>query len=196
MTRSVPIVLVAWLSILVAACGIFEPRDPEPPAQTGSNYIPPTEPSIVFTNMANAFREMNAVNYLRSFSEISTAEREFVFEPTIEARQNYGGVFAVWTRESEQKYFDNLKSNVQSGSSPSLVFGTPVALSIQSDSAQYEISYTLAIPQQSGTLSAEGTAVYHMLADKSRNWVIWRWVDISKTQGAVTWSDVKGQFGQ
>lgn len=195
MNRGTCIVILVVSSAIVA-CGIFEPRDPDPPGQSGSNYIPPTEPSIVFSNMANAFRDMSAVNYLRSFSELSNADRDFVFEPTNEARQNYGGVFADWTRESEQKYFDNMKSKVQSGAAPSLVFGTPVALSIQSDSAQYEISYTLTIPQQSGTLNAQGTAVYHMLADKSRNWVIWRWVDISQSQNAVTWSDIKGQFGQ
>ncbi|HEY5615782.1 MAG TPA: hypothetical protein VIL52_07135 [Bacteroidota bacterium] len=191
------VVLVFCLTAF-SACGIFEPRDPDPPAQSGSNYIPPTEPSLVFTNMVNAFRDMNAVNYVRSFADIATAGRNYIFEPTSEARQRYGTIFVEWTRQSEQQFFENMKSRVQSGTAPSLEFLTQVAQSIQSDSAQYEVTYRLNVPhgQTNIPTQAQGRAVFYMIADNSRNWVIWRWVDIAQAQDDFTWSDFKGQFGQ
>ena len=181
-----------------SACGIFETRDPEPPVQSGSNYLPPTEPSLVFTNMTNAFRDLNALNYVKSFSDTASAGRGYVFEPTPEARLRYGAVFLNWTRQSEQQYFENTKSRVTSSAVPSLEFLSLAAQSIQSDSAQYEATYLLNIPHAQSNIprEARGRAVFYMLADKSRNWVIWRWVDIAQAQNDFTWSDFKGQFGQ
>ncbi len=183
------------VSVLLVSCGIFETRDPEQPGQSGSNFVPPTEPSLVFSNMENAFRDMNAVNYLRSFSDLASANRNFVFEPTFEAQQSYGGVFAEWTRDDEQKYFDNVKSNVQSGQTPTLNFSEPI-LTLQGDSAQYEATYRLTIPQaQTNIQVAEGRAYFYLIADKAGTWVVWRWVDTAPPD-SFAWSDVKGQFGQ
>lgn len=181
-----------------AGCGIFDTREPESPSQTGSNYLPPTEPAIVFTNMTNAFRDLNAVNYARAFADSSTANRNYSFEPTPQARLRYGAVFVHWTRQSEQQFFENTKSKIPGGTVPSLEFLSLVAQSIQSDSAQYEATYRLNIPHTQANIpkEARGRAIFSMVADKSRNWVIWRWVDIAIAQNDFTWSDFKGEFGQ
>ena len=192
LSNAIPLLLV------IAGCGVFETRDPEQPSQTGSNFQPPIEPGIVFANMANAFRDMNAVNYIRSFADSSTVARTYSFEATSQARLRYGAVFASWTRQSEQQFFENTKSKLQSGSTPTLEFLSLMAQSVQSDSAQYEATYRLSIPHTQSNLSqvARGRSIYYMVADKSHNWVIWRWVDIALTQSDFTWSDFKGAFGQ
>ena len=189
--------IIPWI-LLLAGCGIFDTRAPESPSQTGSNFLPPTEPGVVFTNMVSAFRDMNSVNYVRSFADSSTAARTYSFEPTSQARVRYGAVFSNWTRQSEQQFFENTKSKLQTSSAPTLEFLTLTAQSIQSDSAQYEATYRLTIPHTQSNLSQEarGRAIYYMVADKSRNWVIWRWVDIALAQNDFTWSDFKGAFGQ
>ena len=148
--------------------------------------------------MANAFRDLNAVNYTRSFADSATAERDYLFEPTPQARLRYGAVFASWTRQSEQQFFENTKSRIPGGLVPSLEFLSLVAQSIQSDSAQYEATYRLNIPHTQSNIPSEarGRALFYMIADKSRNWVIWRWVDIAIAQNDFTWSDFKGEFGQ
>ena len=186
------------LVLLSAGCGIFETRNPEAPSQTGSNFLPPTEPGVVFTNMVSAFRDMNAINYVRAFADSSTAARSYSFEPTPQARARYGAVFSNWSRQSEQQFFENTKSKLQASSTPTLEFLTLTAQSIQSDSAQYEATYRLTIPHTQSNVSQEarGRAIYYMVADKSRNWVIWRWVDIALAQNDFTWSDFKGIFGQ
>ncbi|MBI3789126.1 MAG: hypothetical protein HY276_12830 [Ignavibacteriales bacterium] len=180
------------------SCNIFETRDPESPSQTNSNYIPPTEPSLVFTNMVNAFRDLNSLNYLKSFADSSTAGRSFGFEPTPQAKLRYGGVFLNWSKQTEQQYFENMKSKIASGTSASLTFDALTAQSLQSDSAQYEATYRLTVPHTVTGVStqAKGKAQYFLIADRSRNWVIWRWVDLSTSTNDFTWSDLKGAFGQ
>lgn len=191
-------VSILILAILLTGCGIFDTRNPESPSQTSSNYLPPTEPSIVFTNMSNSFRDINSLNYLRSFADSATAARNYSFEPTSQARLRYGAVFAGWTRQSELQFFENTKSKLQSGKAPTLEFLTLTAQSIQSDSAQYEATYQLTIPHTQSTVAqvAHGRALFSLVADKSRNWVVWRWVDIALAQNDFTWSDFKGAFGQ
>ncbi|HTY38090.1 MAG TPA: hypothetical protein VMH23_13315 [Bacteroidota bacterium] len=196
--QTVLLTLGATTGMVLAGCNIFETRTPEPPSQSSSSYIPATDPSLVFSNMSNAFRDLSSVNYVKSFADSSTAGRGFSYEPTPEAKIKYGGVFLFWTRQSEQQYFENLRSKIPSGSTASLVFQTLTVQSVQSDSAQYEATYTLTAPHTVASVPkvATGKAQFFLLADRSRNWVIWRWVDVPTTSGSFTWSDLKGEFGQ
>ncbi len=182
----------------LAGCNIFETREPEPPTQSSSSYVPATEPYLVFSNMSNAFRDLNSLNYVKSFADSSTAGRGFSFEPTPQAKVKYTGVFLLWNRQSEQQYFDNLRSKIPAGSAVALVFQTLSVQSLQSDSAQYEATYTLTAPHSVANVPkvATGKAQFFLLADRSRNWVVWRWVDLPTGTGNAAWSDLKGEFAQ
>ncbi len=197
MKRSIVIGIVLF-GAFGFSCNIFETRTPESPSQTSSNYIPPSEPSLVFTNMVNAFRDLNSLNYLKSFADSSTAGRSFGFEPTPQSKLRYGGVFLNWSKQAEQQYFENMKSKIAGGTSATLTFDALTAQSLQSDSAQYEATYRLTVPHTVTSVStqAKGKAQFFLIADRSRNWVIWRWVDLSVNTTDFTWSDLKGAFGQ
>jgi hypothetical protein len=186
------------LAIAQAGCNIFETRTPEPPSQSSSTFVPATDPSLVFSNMANSFRDLNSVNYIKSFADSSSAGRNFSFEPTQQAKIKYGGVFLTWNRQSEQQYFENLRSKITSGSVATLTFESLTAQSLQSDSAQYEVTYRLTVPHTVATLPTEATgkAQFLLIADRSRNWVIWRWIDLTTSTSTFSWSDLKGAFGQ
>lgn len=187
-----------WIAATFFGCNIFETRSPEPPTQSSSSYTPATEPSLVFSNMSNAFRDLNSLNYLKSFADSSVTGRSFSFEPTPQAKVKYGGAFLFWNRQSEQQYFENLRSKIPSGSAASLVFQTLTVQSIQSDSAQYEATYTLTASHSVASVpkQATGKAQFLLLADRSRNWVVWRWIDVPTGTSSFTWSDLKGEFGQ
>lgn len=191
-------VVVCLWALAQSACNIFETRTPEPPSQSSSNFVPATDPSLVFSNMTNAFRDMNSVNYLKSFADSSSAGRSFSFEPTQQAKIKYGGVFLTWNKQSEQQYFENMRSKVPSSSVATLSFETLTVQSLQSDSAQYEATYRLTVPHTVATLPtvATGKAQFLLIADRSRNWVIWRWVDLTTSTSTFSWSDLKGAFGQ
>jgi hypothetical protein len=146
--------------------------------------------------MTNAFRDLNSVNYLKSFADSSSAGRNFSFEPTQQAKIKYGGIFLTWNRQSEQQYFENLRSKIPSGSAVTLTLEL-APQSLQSDSAQYEATYTLTARHTVAGLSqvATGKAQFLLIADRSRSWVIWRWTDLT-TSSSFSWSDLKGAFGQ
>ena len=186
------------LALTLVACNIFETRTPEQPSQSSSTFVPATDPSLVFSNMTNAFRDLNSVNYVKSFADSTSAGRGFSFEPTQAAKVKYGGVFLTWTRQSEQQYFENLRSKIPSGSTATLTFESLTVQSLQSDSAQYEATYRLTVPHTVATLPTEATgkAQFLLIADRSRSWVIWRWIDLTTSTSTFSWSDLKGEFGQ
>jgi hypothetical protein len=185
-------------TILLISCNIFETRNPESPAQTSSNYNPPINASDVFDNMQYALSDLNTVNYLKSFSDSATSGRIYQFEPATQARSQYVGVFINWTRQSEQQYFDNMKSKIAAGSTATLSF-TLNPISIQSDSAQYDVDYELTVPHTQANIPKvfQGQAQFFLIRDQvSSTWTIWRWIDIGDTRNDSTWSDLKGAFAQ
>jgi uncharacterized protein YbaA (DUF1428 family) len=105
---------------MLVSCNIFDTRTPESPAQTSSNYSPAVNASDVFDNMQHAFSDLNTVNYLKSFSDSTGSGRMLQFEPSAQARSQYVGVFLAWTKQSEQQYFENMKSKIPSGCFPSI----------------------------------------------------------------------------
>ncbi len=190
--------VVLLTTVLLVSCNIFETRTPESPAQTSSNYSPPINASDVFDNMQFAFSDLNTLNYLKSFSDSSTSGRSFQFEPSPQARSYYVGVFLNWTRQSEQQYFDNMKSKIAAGSTASLNFSLN-PISIQSDSAQYDADYQMTIPHTQANIPKvfQGRAQFFLIKDPvSSTWTIWRWIDFRDAQNDMGWSDLKGAFAQ
>lgn len=190
--------LLCFLAIFTCtSCDLFKTRDPDSPTQSSSSYIPPTEPSIVFTNMKNAILDLNTVNYLKSFADSSSAGRSFRFDPTTQAGSRYGGVFLDWTKQSEQEYFENMKSKVASGRTALLEFISLVG-SPQGDSSQYNVTYQLTVQHTQPNIANQvrGQSQFFLITDRFSNWVIWRWVDVQQSANDSTWSDVKGAFGQ
>jgi hypothetical protein len=147
--------------------------------------------------MINAFRDLNSLNYVRTFSDSAATDRLYRFEPTPQAQSKYGDVFQNWNRASEQQYFDNFRARIPQGSAATLELSFSVQI-IQSDSAQFEATYRLVIPHtQSGVpQEARGHSQFFLVADRSRSWSIWRWVDLPLNQTDVTWSELKGAFGR
>ncbi|HET9132608.1 MAG TPA: hypothetical protein VFO86_16765 [Terriglobia bacterium] len=149
--------------------------------------------------MQYAFSDLNTVNYLKSFTDSGTSGRTFDFEPSAQARSQYIGVFLNWTRQSEQQYFDNMRSKIASGSTPSLTFTTLNPVSIQSDSAQYDADYHLTIPHSQANVPKDfqGKSQFYLIKDPiSSTWTIWRWIDYRNAQNDTGWSDLKGAFAQ
>ncbi|OGU29899.1 MAG: hypothetical protein A2X67_08700 [Ignavibacteria bacterium GWA2_55_11] len=183
--------------LFMPGCSLFEPREPEQPAVLRSTFNAPTEPLTVLDNMTAAFRELNAVNYLRCLSD-SLSSGPFSFEPTPAAASGYG-IFAEWTKSSEEHYFTNIRSRLPSGTAMILSFGTPSLQSIQADSVLVEVTYDLSVPhgQEGVPQRGIGRAQMMMYLDRPTGfWSIRRWSDLVTDSNAETWSDVKGAFGQ
>jgi hypothetical protein len=179
---------------LLPGCGLFDPRDPEPPSQSSLNFRPPTEPAIVIANLQSAVEQKNSANYISCFADPAKLTSPYVFIPSADAEAQYGGALARWGREDEDAYFRNLIAR-----SPNNAFST-LSLALKSstvtaDSVVHSYDYVLVFEHSDAGFpkTARGNLQFTMVTDPGNFWVILRWLDF-KTTNDVTWSHFKGRF--
>jgi hypothetical protein len=181
--------------VLSPGCGLFEPRDPEPPSQSSLNYRPPTDPTIVIANLQSAIEQKNAANYLACFTDPLRTGQPYIFLPAADAQAQYGSILAEWNRDEEQSYFLNLiaRSSANAFSSLSLVLKSST---VNADSVMYSYEYTLVFEHSDASFpkTAKGVLWFTLRPDNSNFWAIQRWSDFT-TQNAISWSHFKGRFG-
>ena len=186
--------LLASLLLAVSGCGLFEPRDPEDPSQSSLNFKPPTEPSIVISNLQSAIEQKNAANYTSCFADEAKGNPAFVFTPSPDAAALYAASFDNWTLNDEQSYFLNLvaRSSTQAFASLSLM---SKGSTVSADSVVYSYDYTLVFEhsETSFAKTARGTLQFTLRVSQSNFWMIQRWVDFNTTSD-LSWSHFKGKF--
>jgi hypothetical protein len=177
--------IVVCLSLM--SCDLFKTRTPAEPSQQSSNYIPPTDPSIVLQNMTSAFQDGNAVNYTKSFSS-----NYFLFTPSASARNKYGIDWTTWSKAQEQQCFEKILNHFSTKSKVVLTFElfTPT---YSNNTSQVETDYHLTLPSDAGVIKKfNGRVQYTLAQDQSGLWYINQWVDVGTTVSDSTWSDFKG----
>ena len=185
---------IILLVSLVAACGLFEPREPEPPGQSSLNFRPPLEPSIVVENLQNAVEQKNSANYGSCFSDPSSGGRSFSFTPSAEAAAQYGPILADWGYQQELSYFQNLIARSPSNAGAALFLTQKSAL-VSADSVVYSFDYVFTFEHNDPGIarSARGNLQFVMAPDAANRWSIHRWADF-KTGDEISWSMLKGRF--
>jgi hypothetical protein len=186
-------------SLAAAGCGLFEPRDPDPPTQQTDAPPPATDPDALIQNLQAAVAQKSTVNYERCFAgfgEPSGGGARFVFVPSPGAAAAYSGVFQQWGIDQERQYFQNLVS--RSAGKPNAYANltlTHRTLIASGDSAVHSYDYTLTFEHSDPAFpqTATGTMQLVMAPEKGNAWVIYRWIDY-KTTGDITWSHFKGKF--
>ena len=117
-----------FLGILI--CGFlifcktpFSTRDPETPEdQQRTNWIQPTNPRDVLSNLKNAIQDKNLTNYMNSFTNQPQNSRHFGYRPDNSALIRYPGVWAQWALEQEQTYITNVFHAIPKDSLISLIY--------------------------------------------------------------------------
>ena len=134
-------IVVIWHSLCLGliSCDLFKTRTPAEPSQQSSNYVPPTDVGLVLQNMINAFHDGNAVNYAKSFTDLS-----FEFEAAPGARVRYGDELTNWDKMKEQKYFENVIQHTDQNSDVVLEFESYTPNPIN-DSSQVGTNYHLTV---------------------------------------------------
>jgi hypothetical protein len=185
---------ILLLGLVCSGCGLFEPRDPEDPATSRLDFLPPTEPSIVISNLQNAVDQKNVANYTACFSDPTTGGRTFVFVPSAEASAQYGLALASWGTSQEQAYFQNLIARSASNAAASLQL-TQKSQLVTTDSVIYSYDYTFTFEHSETNFPkvARGNLQFALAPDAANRWSIYRWIDF-KTGSDITWSMFKGKF--
>ena len=181
-------------AFLIAGCGLFSTRDPEPPKASSSTFVPPTAPDIVLSNLQHAVSERDGVNYLRCLPDSLNSGRTLTFIPTAAAGARYVTTFLSWSLQSEKSYFTSLVAVTPPTASSILILTGGFSL-IASDSAVYNGDYQLTfqhgIPGVPETV--RGNLQLVLAADRTSFWSIVHWTD-HPIGTDPSWSDLKGRF--
>ena len=184
-------ILLLTLLISLAACDLFQVREPEDPTETKSNYRVPVEPKDVIQNLINAFNDKNPNDYKKNFSTgFPLVNRDFFFVPSGNVLSNFP---TDWTINEEFQYFNNLITRSTQDVPISLSFIDEV-YDIQSDSSIYSAKYFISVPVlNSDPKVYEGSLKFTMTTDINAAWIIYFWEDIAK-QDSKSWSELKIEF--
>jgi hypothetical protein len=193
--------LIEWvilMMLVIASCGIFEPRESQEPDQIvgGSEYEPAQEPEAVVRNFIKVIQGLDSGSY----RDLFTKDFEFVPDPEdVQFMDNhYGpGVYLDWNRTVEttvtERMFDRLNA-------ARLAFiDTTVAVDSDSTYVVYHGYVLQILPKDGGWTRFEGIGHFYMRKDPSDNlWFIHRWDDF-RLEGSsdgenATWGLLKGEI--
>jgi len=181
-------------TFLLAGCGLFETRDPEPPTSGSSTFIPPTSPDIVIENLESAVSEKSTENFIRCLVDTLNSDRRYEFIPTAAAAGRYMATFSDWKLQSERAWFAAMKA-FAAEDAPSQLTLTGTFAVIAADSAIYEGMYDCTFRHGVSGIaeSVHGTLQFILHTDRNSIWSVTRWTDIP-SQGHTSWSEWKGRF--
>lgn len=185
--RPAPVLLLA-AALGLAGCGLFTPREPEPPTEGGSPYTSPTDPQIVVDNLRAAVTNLNTQTYRRSLAS------SFSFTPASDAASE--PIWTGWGPSEEQSYFNTLAAAAQSTVQPELTFTDATLTLVREELYAYEASYTLSVQhsRSNAPTTVQGRLRWEIgLNAEDDLWYLEQWIDHG-TADAASWSDLKAAF--
>jgi hypothetical protein len=183
--------LLFWIStsLLCAAC--FRTRPVEPPDNTLSNWVSPTDYTTLLRNFQNAIANRNTQNYLRCFHPDSMR-----FVPA--ASKSNQSLWTTWSLRDEQTYFENMQQNLASLSGNSLTLKQLELRDITATSLRYIGTYRLQINHKDTAVPRVCTGQIQLLMRleaATSEWTIREWDDI-ETVADSSWSELKVRYIQ
>jgi hypothetical protein len=189
---------IFFLSLLILnSCDLFKTRNPQEPEDNSISFLPATSPNILFSNFTQSFVGLNTENYYDCFVKIDNYfAYDYTFLPEPNALARFSGVFSQWNAQSERTFLIGLKSNIEKGFKPELIWSNGNYEAISPDSAIYLSEYQLQIFSQKKLEYYSGIARLSFIRSNNGIWYIKTWQDISTNQSdtSKTWSILKAQI--
>jgi len=180
------------LAALAAGCGLFEPRDVEPPDDTaGPEGRPPLTPGDVVHNLREAVQAADVELYRAALAGSGwRGEFRFVADPALAAG---------WGREEELDAWRNLTDQLElaGGEAPRLTLSAADS-TLFGDSASYSADYFLRLDPAREPLPAQWAGRLRFTLGRhpdTGDWAIHRWEDWS-SDSLAGWTRLKQEFLQ
>lgn len=176
--------------ICLSAC--FKTREVEPPAQSSSDWVSPTDYNILLANLIRAVDQQNVQNYLRCFKGDA-----FRFVPSTQTFTGNQLIWNSWSWQDEQSWFSNLKQNLGLTSGNRLVLNQVDLQSFSSDSLRYIGEYDLVMNHTDTSLTVRflGQLEFLCKVNGFNEWEVARWTDY-ETHPDSSWSRLKLSYVQ
>jgi hypothetical protein len=183
-------ILIALTGILLAGC--FNTRDVEPPVQSNSDWISPTDYTILLDNLQRAVGQRNVQDYLRCFKQ-----DDFVFEASTPVFTGNEILWSDWSWQDEQAWFNNVLQSLGLTSGNSLSLTEVDLQSFSSDSLRYIGEYDLTMNHTDTSLTVRFVGQLEFLCkiNTFNEWEITRWIDY-ETRVDSSWSRLKLNYVQ
>ncbi|MBU1651719.1 hypothetical protein KKA00_05840 [bacterium] len=176
----------------VAGCDLFSTRSTEPPLDSGTPWIPPTQRDQLFANMTIAFIELNSDHYLRSFFGPDDQAGLFLFVPNPNTAN--WPVFETWGYEQEKTTIEYLFTLISPDNPGFLMFNDAGDEVVYGDedsvwvTKTYSLTVSLTEPNLNIPEAVEGTADFYLAKTDVGYWAIYRWEDL---EGSPSWTELK-----
>ena len=187
----------ALIFVIAAGCvNPFTTRETEQPKAGTTNFITPSIPEVVFSNLESAFGESNVENYIRSFVDTTRSDKRFTFVPDQGVAATQPGTFSGWNLEDERRYLNRVFQATPPDSGRSLIFtlmnrdeGTTTASFTQ----EYEFIVRHTRQSESIPVVFKGQSKFLLEVNDTGDWAIYKWEDFSNGQDP-SWSELKALF--
>lgn len=184
-------ILCFYLMIMSVITSCFNERSPKKPEEN-TDWLSPTEPSILIENLQKAISTLNLNNYRRC---IASENFRFKADPTLTA--NNLGLFNAWTWDNETQYFNNLtQASKPINANNSLQLINTRIINISSDSLELTADYNLSIYHQDTSFQSvtfAGLLSFQMKRNRQNEWQIASWQD-NKTKSTPCWTELRQHF--
>jgi hypothetical protein len=185
---------ISLVLLLVAgyATGCLRTREVEPPDQISSDWISPTDYTILLSNLERSLAQKNVQNYLRCFRQDA-----FHFVPSTAVYIGNELLWNGWSWQDEQAWYSNVLENLGLSSGNNLSFREVDLQSFSSDSLRYIGEYNLRVNHTDTALTVnfKGQLEFLCKINSYNEWEITRWVDY-ETKIDSSWSRLKLNYVQ
>jgi hypothetical protein len=184
-----PVAVVACCLSVTLGCGLFEPREAQPPGGDENRipFQPANSAAGVFPNLQTGIQNLaQGQNYERSLAD------QFVFLPLDDDAIDPAlppGIYDNWTTEVEMNV---LKLMISEASAATVTF-VPTPQINENEFVQFKVTYELKL-----TSKADGTeTTYKGVAEFDVRritgiWLVEQWRDIERVENLTTWGYLKG----
>jgi hypothetical protein len=173
---------------LCMAC--FNVRPVEPPSSSASDWVSPTDYTILLSNLETAVARRNTQNYLRCFN---ADVLRFVPAPSV--FNNNESIWINWSIRDEQTYLENALADLTLLAGNSLTLRETDLRDVSSDSLRYVGEYTLRMNHGDTTITQlfKGQVEWVIKVNAFNEWEIYDWSDIEAYPDS-SWSLLKLRY--
>ena len=160
------------LGIVLSSC--FQTREVEEPVTSASDWVSPTDYTILLNNLERSVSDQNVQNYLRCFRQDSLR-----FVPSTPTYTGNEILWDNWTWQDEQNWFNNVISDLGLQSGNRIGLEEVDIQSFSSDSLRYIGNYDMTMNHRDTSLTVRfrGQLEFLMKINEFNEWEVTRWSD-------------------
>ncbi len=188
-SRAAALVGLAVAAALAGGC-LFQPREAGDPGEAPPiDFIPPTSPEIVLTNIKSSLEARYVPFYQKSFLQGAI---EMLMDPGEAGALGLGeNPFPNWTPESEARRMRSVLNSMSAETTLEVIWVDFENVmdkwrSTGDDEYFEDLEYRLLFAEGTKRVTYEGRVDLHLRQDGGQ-YFVWKWVDTQQTQEYHTW---------